>query len=337
MTLLDVVDLRVQFRTREGVVRAVDGVSFSMREGETVGLVGESGSGKSVTALTMMKLLPAFGAEVTGGQVMLEGRDLMAMGEGQLEHIRGAVVSMIFQDPMTSLNPVMSVGDQIREAISAHRSMSRGSARKHAVELLDLVGIPRPADRYSDYPHQFSGGMRQRVMIAMAVSCSPKLLLADEPTTALDVTVQAQILDLLKSLALGSQTATLLITHDLGVVAGMTQRVLVMYAGKIVERAETRELFAAPRMPYTWGLLRSLPRLDDESGSRLVPIEGAPPSLIGDLGGCRFAPRCQYRRSICENSEPSLINAAGASPGHEVRCWGTQDVPGGGWLIGAAR
>jgi oligopeptide/dipeptide ABC transporter ATP-binding protein len=241
---------------------------------------------------------------------------------------------MIFQDPMTSLNPVLTIGQQLTETLEANLSMNRRVARARAVELLELVGIPTPGRRLNDYPHQFSGGMRQRVMIAMALSCDPKLVLADEITTALDVTIQAQILDLLHRLATESQTAFVLITHDLGIVAGLTQRVQVMYAGRIVERARTEDLFRRPEMPYTWGLLGSLPRLDARQREKLIPIDGMPPDLAAPITGCRFEPRCRFRREICAAREPELLPAPDGESEHEVRCWGNQDVPGGGWLIG---
>jgi oligopeptide transport system ATP-binding protein len=332
LALLQVKDLCVQFQTLDGPLGAVDGVTFDVRAGETLGLVGESGSGKSVTALSLMRLLPERGTKIDG-VAQFEGQDLLALSDDEMRRIRGKAIAMIFQDPMSSLNPVLSVGRQISESVRAHQQVSRASAHKRAVELLDMVGIPRAAERAREYPHEFSGGMRQRVMIAMALSCRPKLVLADEITTALDVTIQAQILDLLASLTKEFDTAFLLITHDLGIVAGMTQRVNVMYAGQIVESATTIELFANPRMPYTWGLLRSMPRVDRDRVDRLVPIEGRPPDLTALPKGCRFAPRCRYRREICDTEPPELIPVPRASEAHGARCWGTQDTPGGGWLI----
>jgi oligopeptide transport system ATP-binding protein len=334
VTLLEVRDLTTQFQSGDRVIRAVDGVSFELDKGETLGLVGESGCGKSVTALSMMRLVQSPPGKITGGQILLNGSDLLAASDEEVRAVRGARVAMIFQDPMTSLNPVLTVGRQLTEAIEAHGQVDSDIARARALELLGHVGIPDAARRFDDFPHQFSGGMRQRVMIAMALSCEPELILADEITTALDVTIQAQILDLLRKLASESQTAFILITHDLGIVAGMTQRVHVMYAGQIVEKALTRDLFANPRMPYTWGLLRSIPRLDVARAERLSPIEGSPPDLADPPSGCRFEPRCRYRRPICGETAPELLQAVDARPGHEVRCWGLQELPGGGWLRG---
>ncbi|MDE3102739.1 MAG: ABC transporter ATP-binding protein [Chloroflexota bacterium] len=330
MALLEVKDLHTNFFTRDGVVKAVDGVSFELNAGETLGLVGESGCGKSVTALSLMRLIPQPPGKITQGQIVFDGTDVLQMDEDEVRGIRGNNIAMIFQDPMTSLNPVLTISRQISEALELHLKMDRSEARKRTTELLDLVGIPSAKKRLDDYPHQFSGGMRQRVMIAMALSCNPKLILADEPTTALDVTIQAQILDLLKNLAQEFRTAFILITHDLGVVAGMTQRIHVMYAGRIVEKADTGELFADPKMPYTWGLLRSIPRLDERRKERLVPIEGLPPDLIAPPPGCKFEPRCQYRRDICREKEPDLVAVPGAKPDHLARCHGTQ---AGGWLV----
>ena len=328
--LLEVTDLHTQFFTRDGVVRAVDGVSFELAAGETLGIVGESGCGKSVTALSLMRLIPMPPGKIVSGKIIFDGADVLKMDDDEVRGIRGNNIAMIFQDPMTSLNPVLTISRQITEALELHLKMDKSEARKRTVELLDLVGIPSAKKRMDDYPHQFSGGMRQRVMIAMALSCNPKLILADEPTTALDVTIQAQILELLKGLAREFRTAFILITHDLGVVAGMTQRIHVMYGGKIVEKADTAELFANPKMPYTWGLLRSIPRLDEKRKSKLVPIEGLPPDLIAPPPGCRFEPRCQYRRDVCKEKEPELKRIPNAKPDHEARCWGTQE---GGWLV----
>ncbi len=333
MPLLEVKDLQTRFFTRDGVVRAVDGVTFEVGAGETLGIVGESGCGKSVTALSLMRLIPQPPGKITNGQILFDGADVLKMDDDEVRGIRGNNIAMIFQDPMTSLNPVLTISRQISEALELHLKMDRSESRKRTVELLELVGIPSAKKRLDDYPHQFSGGMRQRVMIAMALSCNPKLILADEPTTALDVTIQAQILDLLKNLAREFRTAFILITHDLGVVAGMTQRIHVMYAGRIVEKADTGELFANPKMPYTWGLLRSIPRLDERRKERLVPIEGLPPDLIAPPPGCKFEPRCQYRRDICREKEPELTGIPNAKTDHEARCWGTQSVSGGGWLI----
>jgi len=328
--LLEVTDLYTQFFTRDGVVRAVDGVTFEVAAGETLGIVGESGCGKSVTALSLMRLIPQPPGKIVKGSIMFDGADVLKMDDDEVRGIRGNNIAMIFQDPMTSLNPVLTISRQISEALELHLKMDKSEARKRTIELLDLVGIPSAKKRVDDYPHQFSGGMRQRVMIAMALSCNPKLILADEPTTALDVTIQAQILDLLKNLAREFRTAFILITHDLGVVAGMTQRIHVMYGGKIVEKADTAELFANPKMPYTWGLLRSMPRLDERRKAKLVPIEGLPPDLIAPPPGCRFEPRCQYRRDICKEKEPELEHIPNSKSDHEARCWGTQQ---GGWLV----
>ena len=330
MPLLDIHDLKTQFFTRDGVVRAVDGVTFNLEAGETLGLVGESGCGKSVTALSLMRLIPQPPGKIVNGQIVFDGQDILKMDDDDVRGIRGNNIAMIFQDPMTSLNPVLTISRQISEALELHLKMDKSEARKRTTELLDLVGIASAKKRLDDYPHQFSGGMRQRVMIAMALSCNPKLILADEPTTALDVTIQAQILDLLKTLAREFRTAFILITHDLGVVAGMTQRIHVMYAGKIVEKADTTELFANPKMPYTWGLLRSIPRLDEHRKAKLVPIEGLPPDLIAPPPGCRFEPRCQYRHDVCKEKEPELTHIPNAKSDHEARCWGTQQ---GGWLV----
>jgi oligopeptide transport system ATP-binding protein len=328
--LLEVTDLYTQFFTRDGVVRAVDGVTFRVAAGETLGIVGESGCGKSVTALSLMRLIPQPPGKIVKGSIMFDGQDILKMDDDDVRGIRGNNIAMIFQDPMTSLNPVLTISRQISEALELHLKMDKSEARKRTIELLELVQIPSAKKRVDDYPHQFSGGMRQRVMIAMALSCNPKLILADEPTTALDVTIQAQILDLLKNLAREFRTAFILITHDLGVVAGMTQRINVMYAGKIVEKADTVELFANPKMPYTWGLLRSIPRLDESRKAKLVPIEGLPPDLIAPPPGCKFEPRCQYRRDVCHEKEPELKHIPNSKSDHEARCWGTQE---GGWLV----
>jgi oligopeptide transport system ATP-binding protein len=330
--LLEVRDLKTQFFTRDGVVKAVDGVTFELAPGETLGLVGESGCGKSVTALSLMRLIPIPPGKIVDGHIVFDGQDVLKMDADDVRSIRGNKISMIFQDPMTSLNPVLTVSRQISEALELHLKMDRGEARKRTIELLELVGIPSAKKRADDYPHQFSGGMRQRVMIAMALSCNPKLILADEPTTALDVTIQAQILDLLKNLAREFRTAFILITHDLGVVAGMTQRIHVMYAGRIVEKADTFEVFGNPKHPYTWGLLRSIPRLDEVRKEKLLPIEGLPPDLIAPPPGCRFEPRCTYRRDRCSEEDPQLVQALNAPQGHETRCFGNQPGARNGWL-----
>jgi oligopeptide transport system ATP-binding protein len=286
VALLEVKDLSTDFRTADGLVHAVDGVSFHVDAGETLGLVGESGCGKSVTALSIMRLVQMPPGIAAGGEILFDGRDVLAMDDAEARSLRGRSIAMMFQDPMTSLNPVLRIGLQITEALQRHLEMDKSAAQARAIELLEQVGIPDAAARVNDYPHQFSGGMRQRVMIAMAISCHPRLILADEITTALDVTIQAQILDLLASIAEELHTAVIMITHDLGIVAGMTQRVHVMYAGRVVEKADTSELFANPRMPYTWGLLSSIPRLDQRRRAQLHPIEGVPPSLISPPPGC---------------------------------------------------
>ncbi len=334
MALLEVDSLRTTFRTPDGDLTAVDDVSFSVLEGETLGIVGESGSGKSVTALSIMGLVPSARTE---GSVRFEDRNLLDLTDSEMRRIRGSRIAMIFQDPMTSLNPVLRIGRQLTEVLRLHTDASRAEATARAAELLDTVGIPEAERRLRDYPHQFSGGMRQRVMVAMALACEPALVLADEITTALDVTIQAQVLALLKQLAAERRMAFVLITHDLGIVAGMADRVMVMYGGQIVEIATTAELFAKPRMPYTWGLLESLPRMDRDRSLALVPIEGAPPDLADPPTGCRFSARCGYARPICEGRAPELLTAPEAAADHQVRCWATQEHPDGGWLVGAER
>jgi peptide/nickel transport system ATP-binding protein len=308
--LLELRGLRVSFRTEQGVVQAVDGLDLTLQSGEVLGVVGESGSGKSVSMLALLGLIDDPNV-VIEGEALFRGRDLLKMGERELRGLRGRQVSMIFQDPMTSLNPVYSVGWQIAEQIRAHEQVSKRVAQRRAVELLESVGIPDAGRRVGDYPHQFSGGMRQRVMIAMALSCSPKLLIADEPTTALDVTIQAQILELLDSLRVDVGAAVILITHDIGVVAGLADRVMVMYAGRTVERASTLDLFDRPQHPYTWGLMGSVPRLDGDKPKRLAAIPGQPPSLISLPPGCSFAPRCPHRFEACDLAQPALEARAG--------------------------
>jgi oligopeptide/dipeptide ABC transporter ATP-binding protein len=303
--LLEVDDLRVRFWTSRGIVHAVNGISFSIAPHETLGIVGESGCGKSVTALALMGILPRAG-RVTSGTALFEGRNLLSLSEREQRDIRGKDIAMIFQDPMTSLNPVLSIGRQLREAMEAHLDLERGEAEKRAVELLDRVGIPNAKTRVKDYPHQFSGGMRQRAMIAMALTCEPRLLIADEPTTALDVTIQAQILDLLRGLVAERGTALILITHDLGVVAGMCERVHVMYAGTLVETGTADQLFDHPRHPYTLGLLQSVPRLDAGRRQKLHPIEGAPPNMLSEPAACPYVPRCPNRIQICTEQLPPL-------------------------------
>jgi oligopeptide transport system ATP-binding protein len=327
MTLLSVRDLAVRFQTREGTVYAVNGVSFDLEPGETLGLVGESGCGKSVTNLAIMRLLPKPAGRVESGEVFLEGQDLLLVDESEMREVRGRDIAMIFQDPMTSLNPVLTIDEQMVETIQAHRSLTRDEARRRAVDLLGRVGIPRPEARLDDYPHQFSGGMRQRVMIAMALALEPKLLIADEPTTALDVTIQAQVLELLRQLTSELGTSVILITHDLGVVAGMTQRINVMYAGFVVETGATADIFAHPSHPYTVGLLHSIPRLDAED-EELIPIEGVPPDLRSEPIGGPFAPRCAWRVDRCWTVNPELesvdgsvgTSASGAGARHRAAC-----------------
>jgi oligopeptide transport system ATP-binding protein len=303
--LLDVQNLRTHFFTRGGVVKAVEDVSFYLDEGETLGIVGESGSGKSVTSLTVMRLIVPPG-KIVGGKIMFQDEDILEMDEDDLYNLRGGKIAMIFQDPMTSLNPVYTVGFQITEAIRAHLKLDKAAAEKRAVEMMDRVRIPEARGRMNDYPHQFSGGMRQRVMIAMALSCNPQLLIADEPTTALDVTIQAQVLELMKGLAQEFRTATMLITHDLGVVAGTCQRVAVMYAGRIVEEAPTKTIFANPAHPYTQAMLTAVPRPDAARGARLETIGGQPPNLVNLPPGCSFAPRCRKAQPRCLRERPLL-------------------------------
>ena len=313
--LLRVEGLTTQFRTRAGLARAVDGVSFAIQPGQIMGLVGESGCGKSVTALSIMRLIEHPG-EIAGGRILFEGKDLVTLEADEMRAIRGADIAMIFQEPMTSLNPVHTVGAQIAEAVALHLKLSHRAASEQAIEMLDLVGIPSPAQRAGEYPHQLSGGMRQRVMIAMALSCKPKLLIADEPTTALDVTIQAQILDLLHDLQSRFKMSVLLITHDLGVVAEMCQEVAVMYAGQIVEQADVRRLFRSPQMPYTEALLTSIPKFGMTQAQKLATIRGVVPSPLDWPSGCRFAPRCDYRFDKCA-APPALFDVGE----QQVRCW----------------
>ena len=328
MALLSVENLVVRFRTHEGTIHAVNGVTFELEEGERLGLVGESGCGKSVTNLAIIRLLPKPAGRIEGGRVIFDGQELTTLPEAEVRDIRGSDIAMIFQDPMTSLNPVLTVREQMVETIQAHRKVTKAEAEKRAIELLEMVGIPKAADRLKDYPHQFSGGMRQRVMIAMALALEPKLLIADEPTTALDVTIQAQVLDLLRNLTTEQGTALVLITHDLGVVAGMTQRINVMYAGFIVEAATTADLFARPSHPYTIGLLHSIPRLDAVEGEELIPIEGRPPDMRRAPTGCPFAPRCAWRLETCWTENPALravrdgeaVVTTGEHATHRIAC-----------------
>ncbi|HHV93629.1 MAG TPA: ABC transporter ATP-binding protein [Firmicutes bacterium] len=315
--LLEVRGLKTYFYTEDGVVPAVDGVDFVLNKGETLGIVGESGCGKSVTSLSIMRLIPDPPGKIVDGEIIFEGSNLLEKTEAEMRNIRGNDISMIFQEPMTSLNPVFTIGDQIMEAIILHQRLTKAAARERAIEMLRRVGIPSPERRIDEYPHQLSGGMRQRVMIAMALSCNPKLLIADEPTTALDVTIQAQILDLMRKLRDEFGTAIMLITHDLGVIAELAERVVVMYAGKIVEQADVKPLFANPLHPYTVGLLGSIPKLTEQQ-DRLQVIEGVVPHPAFLPKGCRFHPRCKEAREICKVEEPELMEQ---EPGHLVACW----------------
>ena len=315
--LLSVEDLRVEFWTQRGTVHAVNGISFDIAPGETLGIVGESGCGKSVTSLALMGILPRAG-KITSGTAMFGDRDLFTLSDRELRRVRGRDIAMIFQDPMTSLNPVLTIGRQIREALEAHFDLGKGEANRRVADLLDQVGIPSSEIRLKDYPHQFSGGMRQRAMIAMALACEPKVLIADEPTTALDVTIQAQILDLLKRLVEDRETALMLITHDLGVVAGMCERVNVMYAGMFMETGSAEQLFGRPRHPYTLGLLQSVPRLDAERKTRLQPIEGSPRDMLRAPQACPFQPRCRFEVEQSSLEVPPLREL---EPGHLVACF----------------
>jgi oligopeptide transport system ATP-binding protein len=325
MPLLSVKDLEVTFSTDDGVVRAVNGLSFDIEPGKTLGIVGESGSGKSVTALSIMRLISMPPGRIERGEIIFNGTDLLKVGEAQMRSIRGNKIAMIFQDPMTSLNPVLTIGDQIMETIMLHQHKSRADAYKRAIEMLELVRIPEPQKRIKSYPHQFSGGMRQRVMIAMALSCDPELLIADEPTTALDVTIQAQILDLMNDLQKRLNSAIIMITHDLGVVAEVCEKVLVMYAGNMVEYGTADQIFSDPKHPYTLGLLDSLPRLDEGGQRRLVPIEGQPPNLLRLPAGCTFAPRCPYALPDHAIIPPPVIDFGN---GHLARCTLYNEEPG---------
>ena len=318
-TLLEIRRLKTHFATDEGMVHAVDGVDLSIARGETLGVVGESGCGKSVTAMSVMKLLAMPPARIVAGQILWRGRDLVPLDADAMRSIRAREIAMVFQEPMTSLNPVYSIGEQIAEVLRLHEGLSRRAALDRAVEMLDRVKIPNAARRVRDYPHQFSGGMRQRVMIAMALACRPQLLIADEPTTALDVTIQAQILDLLADLKAEFGMAVMLITHAMGVIAESAGRVAVMYAGRVVEEATVGKLFGEPRHPYTRGLIRSIPRIDTTAGrkERLETIDGTVPSLVDPAPGCRFAPRCTHARPQCSDATPSLREI---SPGHKVAC-----------------
>ena len=322
-TLMKVNGLATQFFTEDGVVKAVDGIEYDLEEGETLGLVGESGCGKSVSALSLLRLIPNPPGRIVGGEVMFEGQDLMKLSEEDMRHIRGNRISMVFQEPMTSLNPILTIGRQITEPLELHMGMTQQQAEDRAIELLGLVGIPDAGARINDYPHQFSGGMRQRVMIAMALSCSPKLLIADEPTTALDVTIQAQVLELMQRAAKEVGASLIVITHNLGVVARYADRVNVMYAGKIIERGTAEEIYKNPRHPYTVGLLQSVPRLDEPRREKLNPIEGMPPDLVDLPPGCSFRARCTYAVDRCAEEVPPL---ASVGDDHLAACWESDKV-----------
>jgi len=316
--LLNVKNLETRFRTREGIVHAVNGVSFKLDEGETLGIVGESGCGKSVSVLSVLRLIPMPPGEIVNGTVDFQGKDLLKLSLDELRHVRGGQIGMVFQDPMTSFNPVHTIGRQLMEPLEIHLGMNKKQAWDRAVELLNMVQIPNPADRLKDYPHQFSGGMRQRAMIAMALSCSPQILIADEPTTALDVTIQAQIIDLVKSLRDELGMAIIWITHDLGVVAGLAERVNVMYGGYVVEESKVKDIYKRPEHPYTIGLLKSLPRLDMDEKKRLVSIDGVPPVLFKIPKFCPFVSRCPYRVEKCLQENPPLIPVG---KDHSAACW----------------
>ena len=317
-TVLEVNNLRTRFHTPEGTVYAVNGISFKLDEGETLAVVGESGCGKSVSMLSILGLIPIPPGEIVSGSALYAGRDLLRLPDHELQHLRGKEIAMVFQDPMTSLNPVLTIHRQVTESLRTHLGLDAAQATTRAIELLEWVGIPDPAERLKDYPHQFSGGMRQRVMIAIALACSPKLLIADEPTTALDVTIQAQIVDLVIRLRQQLHMGMIWITHDLGVVAGLADRVIVMYAGFIVEEAQVDELYENPRHPYTLALLAALPRLDHRRQHRLKPIPGAPPSLLVEPKGCPFAPRCEFVIDHCLAENPPLRTI---TPTHSIACW----------------
>ena len=317
--ILDVKNLHVYFDTYAGVVNAIRDVSFHVNKGESLAIVGESGSGKSVTVQTVMKLIPMPPGRIASGEILFKDRDIVKMNEAEMRKIRGGEIGMIFQDPMTSLNPTMTVGKQIAEGIMMHQKVSHKEAMAKALEMLKAVNIPNPEERLNSYPHQFSGGMRQRVVIAIALACNPDLLIADEPTTALDVTVQAQILDLMNELKSKMNTAIILITHDLGVVADLAERVIVMYGGEIMEEASVHDIFKDPKHPYTWGLIKSIPRLDiDREKEKLSSIDGTPPDLFNPPVGCPFAPRCEYAMEICKKEKPGMINGGN---NHRVSCW----------------
>ncbi len=316
--LLQVKDLRTYFYTEEGVVKAVDGITYDVEEGETLALVGESGCGKSVSALALLRLIPIPPGRIVSGEVLFQGEDLLKLNEDEIRHVRGNRISMVFQEPMTSLNPVLTIGKQLTEALELHLKLDKEAATQRAIQLLEMVGVAEAPRRVNDYPHQFSGGMRQRVMIAMALSCNPKLLIADEPTTALDVTIQAQVLEVMARLSREFGTAVIIITHHLGVVARYANRVNVMYAGKIIETSSAAEVYADPRHPYTLGLLRSVPRLDQVQQEKLIPIEGQPPDLTHLPPGCAFYARCAYRIPKCREEYPPLRLVA---DNHYAACW----------------
>ena len=322
--LLEVLNLKTYFYTSQGVVKAVDGVSYEVKAGETVALVGESGCGKTVSALSVMRLVAAPAGRIEDGQILFKGQDLLKLDEESMRRTRGREIAMVFQEPMTSLNPVLSIGRQLTETLEIHLGMTSSQAVQRSGELLEMVGIPDAERRLSQYPHQFSGGMRQRIMIAIALSCNPKLILADEPTTALDVTIQAQILELMKDLSRRFGVALLIITHNLGVVARYADRVNVMYAGKMIEQGTAREVYANPRHPYTLGLLRSVPRLDEPRKSKLQPIDGQPPDLTQLPAGCSFAPRCAFKIDRCTREIPPLKTVGG--PSHLSACWVAENL-----------
>jgi len=323
--ILEVSSLKTRFHTQDGTIHAVNGVSFNLKEGELLGIVGESGCGKSVTVMSLLKLIPMPPGEIAEGEALFAGRDLITMETDEIRDIRGHQIGFIFQDPMTSLNPVLTVGHQIAEPLRTHLGLSREEAEERAAQLLDNIGIPKAASRLDDYPHQFSGGMRQRVMIAIALACVPQILIADEPTTALDVTIQAQIIDLVKKLRQELGMSIIWITHDLGIIAGIADRVMVMYGGYLVERAPVKDLYATPKHPYTQGLLNSLPRLEEHRVERLTNIKGQPPNLLREPTSCPFSPRCPYVFERCVEENPTLLPISNT---HEVACW--WDVERGG-------
>ena len=322
-TLLQVNDLRTYFFTYEGVVKAVDGVTYDLQEGEILGLVGESGCGKSVSALSILRLIPNPPGRIVGGEIIFDGKNILDLNSRELQQVRGGEISMVFQEPMTSLNPVLTIERQLTEALELHLDMDKAASRREAVRRLEEVGIPDPERRVKQYPHQFSGGMRQRVMIAMAMSCNPKLIIADEPTTALDVTIQAQVLEILKQLSTEHGVALIIITHNLGVVARYTDRVNIMYAGKIIERGSAADIYRDPKHPYTLGLLHSVPRLDQPRREKLDPIEGQPPDLVNLPEGCAFRARCRYAVDKCASEIPPL---ASVGDGHVSACWEAESL-----------